>query len=685
GPAGTAGFEFFTIGDIGLGAFQAGLNTIRFEVRNNPTTAPANPMGLRVEGTVQAVLAAPTTPTAPAMPEPTTPVTPTAPPGQAGVTAPGESVVPELLPYEEVPKGEGLSFDADGSGYFTLGERENRPDAPLDYYPRHLSADIPFVAQFQQGLLPTPEYNGVEDALLRQSVAGTNFGSTPALGVIADDGPDGDHVSAIMRWSDLSTVSPNSPIQAVSLTFDVPDPTSGGGYQLFEVRRDWIVDEVSFNRATAGQSWALPGAAGAEDRGTTVLGTVRPTSTGLVSMTLNQDGVDVVQSWVLDPSTNHGFLLVGDDNDDLLLLRSSDYFIPRLRPKLSIGFLLPDDAPPTARLISPVDNGPLDQDPADDRLLLNPTPRFEFQLTDREVDDASVTSATVVMTRNDAALIDGADYVFSYDAATDRIRLTSTLSKFDVGEYRITLSPAGQPIVDAAGNEMLPREFVLSLDDSFPTPLEEVGPPGSLIYRRDTLGAIFEAGGSQTFSIDLDAGQTVAVVLSPDASLRPTVRVEGPAGELIGVAVEAVSAGQRTVFQATPIAEAGAYTVTIGETGGTSGGFGIELVLGAYLPQSASTIVLENATSLGGGADRLAAAGQAGSQDYEFHLAAGQRATIALAGLPLSASVDLFKDGQKVAQGVPLGTNLSHLIEGIGGPTDADYTVSVGRADAEYV
>ena len=29
---------------------------------------------------------------------------------------------------------------------------------------------------------------------------------------------------------------------------------------------------------------------------------------------------------------------------------------------------------------------------------------------------------------------------------------------------------------------------------------------------------------------------------------------------------------------------------------------------------------------------------------------------------------DLFKDGQKVAQGVPLGTNLSHSIEGIGGP-----------------
>ncbi|MCH8046032.1 MAG: pre-peptidase C-terminal domain-containing protein [Planctomycetes bacterium] len=595
-------------------------------------------------------------------------------------------VIPELLPYEEMPKGEGLSFDAEGAGYFTLGERENRPDAPIDYYPRDFSSDIATVAEFQQGVVPTPAYDKAQDTLLQQTAPTANFGSSELLTVSGDDGAAGEDALAVLQWGDLSAVPSNSPIQAVSLTFDVTDATSGSGYQLFELRRDWSEGDASFNRATDDDAWQEPGAAGVDDRGTTVLGTVNPSTTGRFTMTLNQAGVDVVQSWVLDPSTNHGFLLVGDDNGDALSLSSSEATDPWLRPKLSIGFLRPDDVAPTAEIISPVDNGPLDQDPADDRLLLNPTPLFEFQLTDREVDDASVTSGTVVITRNDAPLIDGVDYNLSYDAATDRIRLTPISSKFDVGVYRITLSPAGQSIVDATGNEMLPREFFVSLDDSFPTPLEEVAPPGSLIYRRDTQGSIVSAGDSQTFSIDLDAGQTIAVVLSPAASLRPTIRVEGPAGELIGLPVEAAAVGDRTVLQAAPIDDAGAYKIFVGETGGTFGSFEIELILGAYAPASASPVVLDTAISLGGGADRLAALGQTGQQSYQFHLAAGQSATIALNALGTSAvNMELLKDGLRVALPATDATNVTHRIEGLGSLTDADYTVRVNAGGgAEY-
>src|SRR5262249_51238557 len=115
----------------------------------------------------------------------------------------------------------------------------------------------------------------------------------------------------------------------------------------------------------------------------------------------------------------------------------------------------------------------------------------------------------------------------------------------------------------------------------YPVPLTSERPAGSLIYDPTASGAISFAGDTDAFTLAVDPGQTITVVVTPTATgLQPTVQLTGPLGPL-GTA-SAPAAGQKVALQTLPAAVGGTYTVTVGSVAGTTGGYTVQIILNAF-------------------------------------------------------------------------------------------------------
>jgi hypothetical protein len=75
------------------------------------------------------------------------------------------------------------------------------------------------------------------------------------------------------------------------------------------------------------------------------LGSIRATVTGTYTVTLNAQGLSVLQKWVNTPSSNRGVIIANKANDNRLELRSSEYATSTSRPKLTVTWELPAPAP----------------------------------------------------------------------------------------------------------------------------------------------------------------------------------------------------------------------------------------------------------------------------------------------------------------------------------------------------
>jgi hypothetical protein len=116
----------------------------------------------------------------------------------------------------------------------------------------------------------------------------------------------------------------------------------------------------------------------------------------------------------------------------------------------------------------------------------------------------------------------------------------------------------------------------------YPLPLTAVAPLGSLVYDPSASGTIGSAGDTDSFTLNLDAGQTVSLDVTAASGLQPTVVLLGPSGQALGNAA-AAGPGQEAVLQAVPATEAGTYTVTVGGAGATTGAYTMRVVLNAAL------------------------------------------------------------------------------------------------------
>lgn len=186
----------------------------------------------------------------------------------------------------------------------------------------------PVTVSFRNG---SAGYTAMVDASLRSDATTTNYGTATSL--LADGSPD---YAALLRW-DLSSIPSNKTVTKVQLTVNVFDKSTGS-YELYALKRFFSESEATWQRASATVNWQTAGANGANDRETSVLGTVNGSATGNLTVTLNAAGIAKVQSWVANPSTNNGFVLLDYAVSDGLDLRSSEYGTVAERPQLTITY-----------------------------------------------------------------------------------------------------------------------------------------------------------------------------------------------------------------------------------------------------------------------------------------------------------------------------------------------------------
>jgi hypothetical protein len=170
--------------------------------------------------------------------------------------------------------------------------------------------------------------------------ATTNFGTAASLTV--DGKPD--H-GALLKW-DLSSIPAGSTIQSVALSINVTG-TSTDTYEIYEVKRSWTESQATWKKANSSTNWQSAGAQGALDRGSTVLGTVSATATGIRTVILNAAGLAVVQGWVNNPFTNFGFVFqdYANSTDDDLVFSSREISVAANRPQLIVLYNPPSVAP----------------------------------------------------------------------------------------------------------------------------------------------------------------------------------------------------------------------------------------------------------------------------------------------------------------------------------------------------
>ncbi len=201
-------------------------------------------------------------------------------------------------------------------------------------------------AAFQDGVFPTSSYTGTRDTRMKSTSATNNYGTASKINTSGN--PD---TAVLLKW-DISSLPAGTFIQGAAISFDVTS-ASPDSYELYEMKKAWNELQATWNVSATGSNWQSPGAQGATDRGTTVLGSVTAAQTDLATINLNAAGIAVVQGWINNPASNNGFILQDfAATSSGLEFRSRETTTFTKRPKLTIFYGTPVNAAPT------VDAGP---------------------------------------------------------------------------------------------------------------------------------------------------------------------------------------------------------------------------------------------------------------------------------------------------------------------------------------
>ncbi|MBN1855279.1 MAG: S8 family serine peptidase, partial [Pirellulales bacterium] len=299
----------------------------------------------------------------------------------------------------------------------------------------------------------------------------------------------------------------------------------------------------------------------------------------------------------------------------------------------------------------------------------------------------------------EASSVQASDFVLNQGSVTDAVPLDGETVRLTinglVSEGALILSIAAGLLTDIYDNPNVPflGSYVLDVGTvSYPVTLLAKPPLGSLVYDSDFLGSIHSTGETDTFTIDLDAGQTISVaVTASETTLRPVIEVYDPSNVLLGME-EADSPGQSVLLNTLPANTAGTYRLVIGGAGGTTGGYSTQLILNAALEREelfadegnntlataqdidASFINLSGAAFrgavLGGAIDNVVFL-PSDIDVYSFSLDQGETATIVLEAMV------------GAADGFQIRNIANHLLAtSVAGPSNVDQVISHFTASA---
>jgi hypothetical protein len=202
-------------------------------------------------------------------------------------------------------------------------------------------------ATFQQGL---NGYTGTTDASITtqnaQFTGGnglTDFTSSQ-MGLYQLSGTGGYAVQDLIRFGNLG-IAAGSQAVAATLTLSVDSWVANSTIRGYYLLAPWSAtpgsdsSQLGWIHRGGGQDWNTPGALG---QGTDVVAgksflVPGIQAVGAQSITVNLD-LAVVQSWIDNPASNQGILLVNETTGDVLRINSSENSTTSFRPKLSINF-----------------------------------------------------------------------------------------------------------------------------------------------------------------------------------------------------------------------------------------------------------------------------------------------------------------------------------------------------------
>jgi protocatechuate 3,4-dioxygenase beta subunit len=269
-----------------------------------------------------------------------------------------------------------------------------------------------------------------------------------------------------------------------------------------------------------------------------------------------------------------------------------------------------DNLPPSVVMTSPTEGANLVGDPTTITITWS-----------ESMNTAFTTASSFTLQGN----FRGASYApDTFTWSPDGTQLTITYNTLPDDTYTLTLFGSGfEDGVGLTATSNTTLDFTLDHDATaaFPVPLQAVKPLGSLIYDPTVTGVIAPAGDVDSYTINVNAGETITVDMTSSA-LQGTITLLAPDGTTVIGTASAAAAGQEVVLQTAPAATTGTYTIELSDaTGMNIGLFHAQVILNAALDTGIhggaenSTIataqdLTASSVALGtGGADRLAVLG----------------------------------------------------------------------------
>ena len=298
------------------------------------------------------------------------------------------------------------------------------------------------------------------------------------------------------------------------------------------------------------------------------------------------------------------------------------------------------------------------------------------------------------------------------------LRLISGDTHFeDKGGFDLDGEPLAFPIAPNISGNGIPGgdfyvDFSVEIDtDRVPEAALQELHPGSLMREFDIAGSIWQVGDMDTLTLDLQAGQTLAVALDPASTMIPLLFVTDPEGNTLGSTIAQIP-GKDVFLQAATVTVDGTYSILVGSNAST-GSYDLRIIVNAGIETETYTQLSNNtlpaAQSLnntfisldgeaGSTAQRAAVLGSLGAEQgcdfYSFSLDALQTTSVALASTSgMNFTVDLLDSaGNLLTTGIHTDSAAAaiHAFSSTISETyylrvtgEADYSLLVTR-DAEF-
>jgi hypothetical protein len=210
------------------------------------------------------------------------------------------------------------------------------------------------------------------------------------------------------------------------------------------------------------------------------------------------------------------------------------------------------------------------------------------------VDPASVQTWDLVLSNIAGAVVSAVTVLPGNTTA--RFTLSGITTQ---GSTTATIMAGG--ITDVFGNKGAAFGGVYQVDivsTPLPTPLTGRDPAGSLIYDQSVVGFINLTGDLDTYTLNVDPGQTITVKVTPTSTLlQPTLQLIDPSNALVGSST-AGGFGQNALIQ-TVAAAGGTYQIVVGSAASILTGYTVQVEINAAL-ESEGIIVGDTNNTLTG-------------------------------------------------------------------------------------